>query len=180
MRATVRTLEVVAVISFFCLAASASPILLNLPTSQPTNAGDPAISTWLIQAVDDYNTAHGTMFATSSIGSTPDVKVNSGDTAPPGYPSFGSGTLSIILPLYLNDYLVLHWGGPDGGTFFAYDLTALPSTFDTFTAPGLNGLSSYAFYGSVVTSSAPEPATTVLIGVGLAALGIRRRVVASM
>jgi hypothetical protein len=40
-----------------------------------------------------------------------------------------------------------------------------PETSDTFTAPGQNGVSSFAFYGR--TSSIPEAAAILLSGLGL-------------
>lgn len=170
-----RVLAAAAAVLLLSLCASATPITLNggVPP-QPASAGDAAIQAWLIQSITDYNTAHGTNLSTASVGAHPDVKVNQGDTPPPGYPSFGANTLTITLPANLNQYLVLHWGGQSGGVYQAFDLTTIPETSDTFTAPGQNGLSFYSFYGTV--EPVPEPGTLALLGSGLVgAAGMLRR-----
>jgi hypothetical protein len=156
-----------------------------LPSSpQPTNAGDGTIQAWLILMITNYNTSNDSDLPTAPVGATPDIKVNTGDVPPSGYPSFGSGTLSITLPGNLNDYLVLHWGGPGGGTYQAFYLTAAPELSATFsfTAPGKYGLSFYSFYdaptngGGGQNTHAPEPATLLLLGAGLVGLsGYARR-----
>ena len=159
------------------VSASATPITLNGGVApQPSNAGDGTIQAWLIQAINNYNTAHGTNLSTASVGSHPDIKVNQADIPPTGYPSFGAGTLSITLPANLNQYLVFHWGGPGGGVYQAFDLTTIPETSDTFTAPGRNGLSFYSFYGQASPAPVPEPGTMALLGSGILGLaGVLRR-----
>lgn len=168
-------LATVAAVILLSLCASATPITLNggVPP-QPANAGDGTIQAWLIHSIMAYNTSHGTNLSTASVGPHPDVKVIQGATPPPGYPAFGANTLSITLPANLNEYLVLHWGGPGGGVYQAFDLTTIPELSDTFLAPGRNGLSFYSFYGEV--APVPEPGTLALLGSGLlGAAGLLRR-----
>jgi hypothetical protein len=50
---------------------------------------------------------------------------------------------------------------------------SIPETSDTFAVPGQNGLSSYAFYGP--TSSIPETATILLLGLGVVGLASVKR-----
>jgi len=157
------------------LCASATPITLNSGVPpQPANAGDGTIQAWLIQAINNYNSVHGTTLSTASVGAHPDVKVNQGASAPAGYPTFGANTLSITLPANLNEYLVFHWGGQGGGVYQAFDLSTIPEGSDTFTAPGRNGLSFYSFYGQA--APVPEPGTLALLGSGMLGLaGVLRR-----
>jgi hypothetical protein len=173
MRRRNTTKVMVMIISFvlFSFRAWATPIeLASVPFSDLGDAGDGTVQAWLIATIQSYNTAHGTDLPTAPVGAHPDIKVNTGDSAPPGYPSFGSNTLSITLPGNLNDYLVFHWGGPGGGTFQAFDLTTTPEASDTFTAPDKYGLSFYSFYGEGDSASVPEPATMLLLGSGLLGL----------
>jgi hypothetical protein len=173
---TMKIIVMVVAFALFSFQAWATPV--QLPSSpQPSNAGDGTIQTWLIAMITDYNTTHDPDLPTAPVGATPDIKVNQNDTPPSGYPSFGAGITSITLPGNLNDYLVLHWGGPGGGTFQAFDLTTTPEVSDIFTAPGQNGLSSYAFYGEGESAPVPEPATMLLLGsglIGLAAYGRKK------
>jgi len=157
------------------ISASATPITLNagvLP--QPANAGDGTIQAWLIQAINNYNSVHGTTLSTASVGAHPDVKVNQAASAPAGYSTFGANTLSITLPANLNEFLVLHWGGKGGGVYQAFDLNTVSEGSDTFTAPGKNGLSFYSFYGE--SAPVPEPGTLALLGSGMLSFaGVLRR-----
>ena len=166
-------MEVMIIIISLVLFSSqgwATPILLPDP-GQPSNAGDGTIQTWLIASINLYNTTHDPDLSMDSVGAHPDIKVVVGDsTAPPGYPTFPADTLSITLPGNLNDYLVLHWGGEGGGVYQAFDLTSIPEEWDTFTAPGRNGLSFYSFYGGESSAKVPEPATMLLLGSGLIGL----------
>jgi hypothetical protein len=150
----------------FSIQGWATPI--PLPSlSQPSNAGDGAIQTWLISLINAYNTTHNPDLSSASVGAHPDMKVEQEISAPTGYPSFRADTLTITLPGNLNDYLVLHWGGSGGGTFQAFYLPVdTAEAWDVFTAPGQNGLSSYAFYGSRPTS-VPEPSTVLLLGAAI-------------
>lgn len=163
------------------ICATATPITLNAGGSpQPSNAGDRTIQTWLIHAINNYNTAHGTTLSTASVGAHPDVKVNLGASAPAGYPTFAANTLSITLPANLNEYLVLHWGGQGGGVYQAFDLSTFPEGSDIFQAPGRNGLSFYSFYGQAAPAPVPEPGTLALLGSGMLGLaGVLRRKLAA-
>ena len=166
---------VFAALTLFSMQASATAIPLNSAGLQQVgNAGDGTIQAWLIQSIIDYNTAHGTSLPTSPVGAHPTVKVDDGQNAPNGFPSFGADTLSITLPGDLNGYLVLHWGGKEGGVLQAFDLT--PGGTNNFDGPSKNGLSFYSFYGTSTTAT-PEPGTMLLCATGIAGLAgsIRRK-----
>ncbi len=155
------------------IGASATPITLNSGHSpQPSNAGDGTIATWLVKAINTYNKDHGTDLSTASVGLHPDLKVDQGEWAPAGYPKFGPNTLCIGLPANQYEYLVLHWGGKNGGVYQAFDLATFPSAFDIFHAPDRNGLGFYSFYGKAAPAAVPEPGTMVLLGSGM--LGLAR------
>jgi PEP-CTERM motif len=167
----------VSAILWLSICASATPITLNSGHyPQPSNAGDGTIANWLIKAINTYNHAHGTHLSTASVGAHPDIKVDQWVWAPAGYPTFGSHTVSISLPANRNEYLVLRWGGHDGGVYQAFDLTTFPEALDTFRAPGRNNLAFYSFYGEAAPAAVPEPGTMALFGSGLVGLaGVLRR-----
>ncbi len=155
------------------IAASATPITLNGGGQpQPSNAGDGSIATWLAKAINTFNQVHGTALSTASVGLHPDIKVDQGGWAPAGYPKFGPNTLCIGLPANQYEYLVLHWGGKNGGVYQAFDLATFPSAFDFFEAPARNGLGFYSLYGKATPAAVPEPGTMVLLGSGM--LGLAR------
>ena len=170
---TKNVLLALSAILLLSLAASATPITLNSGHSpQPSNAGDGTITTWLVAAINSYNKVHGTDLSTASVGLHPDIKVDQGERAPAGYPKFGPNRLCIGLPANQYEYLVLHWGGKNGGVYQAFDLASFPSAFDFFEAPARNGLSFYSFYGKATPAAVPEPGTLVLLGSGM--LGLAR------
>jgi hypothetical protein len=167
----------VLVVAFVLISFQAWGTPMILPSSpQPANAGDGTIQAWLIAMITEYNTTHDPDLSTNVIGATPDIKVNPNQVEP-GYPSFGTDTLSITLPGNLNDYLVLHWGGPRGGVYQAFDLSTFPEVSEPFTAPGNYGLSFYSLYGKTESTPVSEPAAMLLLGsglIGLAGFGRRR------
>jgi len=163
----------VAVLVLFSCHAWATPIDLSSYGSPPSDDGDGTIQTWLTGLINNYNMDNGASLPTSGVGAHPDLKVDTGGSAPSGYPTFGSGTLSITLPTDDYSYVVLHWGGSGGGVYQAFDLLTISETSDIFNAPGNNGLSSYAFYGPL--SSVPEPDKLLLIGAGLVGLAVFRK-----
>lgn len=154
------------------ISASAVPILLNttpLPGTQPANQGDQTVADWLDSLIPGGD----------QIGSGANVLVDPGDSAPSGYPTFGSGVTSILLPVGDYDYLVLHWGGSGGGVDYAYDLTqCLDGSSWTFRAEDgrNNGLSSYRFYNPNGTTQVPDASSSyVLLTIGLSSLAFMRR-----
>ena len=159
----------------------ATPINLNPNNTSPKNAGDGTVQAWLTGLINSYDAANHATFSTSNVGATPNIKLNAGDAAQGSFTSLATDTLNITLPANLDSYLVLHWGGPGGGVFQAFDLAAVPEGSDTFNAPGKYGLSSYAFYGPNSPSApapVPEPGTIVLLGagfLGIAVYGKRRQ-----
>jgi hypothetical protein len=148
-----------------------APILISTDSFQPTGSGDPFITAWLNASISAYNTTNSTSYPIGYTGA--DIKVNKGDTAPIGYPSFGDKTTSITLPTNTYTYVVLHWGGSGG--YQAYYLPAnSPASSYTFNAPTQNGLSFYRYYGAV-PPSVPEPVSILLLGSGLLGLAVLRR-----
>jgi len=178
-----KVMIIMVVLVLFSIQGWATPI--PLPSSgDPANAGDDTIQTWLKACIDLYNAVNDPNLSKDSVGAHPDIKVNYiGGPAgippsgpPPGYPTFPQGTLGITLPGNLNDYLVLHWGGPpDVRHDYAYDLTTYPEEWDTFISPTQPngkqyGLSFYSFYGDDPPAQVHEPATMFLLGSGLIGL----------
>lgn len=164
-----------------CSMASAVPIELA-PSPINTNPGGQGASTvdaWLKSVVNSYNTLNST--------SLPDpgaelFRVNQGDAAKGGIPSFAANVTSITLPESY-DYIVLHWGGgnandvayytgndPAGSTFnFVNNLF-----FNTGSGNAL-GLSSITVYDARSTSVPDGGASIGLLGAGLLGIGLIRR-----
>ena len=155
----------IAIGSFMFLTQVHASIDLTTYGSQPSNSGDHTINSWLSTLVSNYN----------GIPSNTDLpipdssysyKVGNGNSgAPSGYPNYGAGATSIIIPTGGYDYVVLHWGqGQTAYPFQAYyigtdqDLLAGSVTLNN----NQNGLSDYYLFGPTPpTSSVPEPSTIV-------------------
>jgi hypothetical protein len=142
--------------------AKATIVLDNGSSDQPGNSGQGTIQTWLAGLVTAYDTAHPTahlpapgdeVFRVNHSGGSP--------SAPPAgystFPTFGSGVLSITLPMGDFDYVALHWGGSGGGVYQAYYVGDDRSGSLEFSAPGDNGLSWYDTFGPI--AAVPEPTT---------------------
>ncbi len=181
MKAAKRFLQFVLCASLGTTALSASAVSVtqlypNPPgvstwTTDPANAGDSTVGTWLYNVANAAGSPYNVGIA--SIGSSPDLKVNQGDTAPAGFPSFGANVLNLTLPVSGYEYLVLHWGGQGGGVWQAFYLDTNPvgSSF-AFTAPGQNGLSSYAYYSPSGDSVPDGGSTLALLGAALSGLSL--------
>lgn len=180
------------------LTVSATPILITeLDLGAFAPYGDAHVGTEIGEAITAYNLAHTPDLPTTGIGSVPNVKVNTGDSAPSPFPTFAANTLSITITGGYYNYLFLHWGGPDtdiqyknpqlyyiGGDLGALTFNA-PSNFIPNRDPKQYGLSFYSLYSpieQVPPPSVPDGGATVaLLGMGLTALeGLRRRFKASV
>lgn len=157
----------------FSMNASALPIRLDVPESDPSNQGAGTVETWLQGLVTAYNTANNPDLP-SPVGTT-SVSVDKNTVAPGGFPSFGNGVLSITLPMGSYDYLVLHWGGntksldTTSAWYIGSEVGAL-----TFNAPAQNGLSGYRFFHPE-TKVADGGSTLLLLGSALTVLRVIRR-----
>ena len=175
------TLAAVAAGTLFCCSiASAIPIELA-PSPINTNPGGQGAATvdaWLASVVTSYNTLNSTSLPAPGAEL---FRVNQGDPAHGGIPSFGSGIGSIVLPeTYL--YIVLHWGGGNANDVAYYtgnDSSA--SSFNFVNTLFLNdngqplGLSSVTVYGERTTRVPDGGSTMSLLGLGLAGISLLRR-----
>jgi len=175
MKKAISTAALGLILAVGAMSSSAIPIQLAYGpvNTQPANQGQATVEAWLASVVTSYNSL------TSSSLPAPGLevfRVNTGDAAPVGYPSFGSGLLSLDFPAGDFSYLVLHWGGnPSLNTTYACYLgNDGPGTTLTFNAPGQNGLSSYSVYHPI--PRVPDAgATALLLGLGLGALAFSAR-----
>ena len=141
-----------------------SPIILKLETGDPEiNSAFPTISG------DEFNVSadefgEGTWSYIPGDGD-PSVRFWVAKAGPEGFNLFWAvedisdpGTAAACITLYSADCLNL----------------ATPQTMGSFSTPDGSGLSHISFYdGDGVT--VPEPSTLLLLGTGLAAVGLRRR-----
>jgi hypothetical protein len=128
-------------------------------------------------------TAYNTLNSTSLPAPGAELfRVNTGDPAHGGIPSFAANTISIVLPeTYL--YIVLHWGGGNGNDDVYYTGGDPSSaTFNFVNTEFLNqngkpqGLSSITVYDQRSTRTAPDGGTTMsLLGLGLTGMALLRR-----
>lgn len=155
-----------------CLAPAVVAVPISIPLDQNDFPpfGDPQVVAPLNAAIAAYNLANGTSLP-ESIDATPDIKVNTNDAAPVGYPQFPDDTLSITLPVGDYNYVFFHWGGPGGGTAELYYLGDLADgTTETFNAPSQNGLSFYSFYDPNGNTPVPDSGSAIaLFGAGMMA-----------
>ena len=165
-----RMVMIVSMVVLFSCPVWATPItLVGSDDRAPSNSGESTINTWLNNIISDYNKDNHTSLPTNV---TTDFRVNSGSSAPSGYPSFGSNTLTLDIPANYA-YLVVHWGGSGGGTYQAYYLTGTTGSITLTNSK--YGLSWYEFYGPSNSTSTPEPATMILLGSGLAGVVVYRK-----
>lgn len=111
--------------------------------------------------------------------------MNTGNTAPVNFPTFGNDTTQISIPTGLYDYVAFHWGGQGNyQAFYIGDFLATEPSF-TFNAPTQNGLSWYAMFrarpstGITVPDFANSAALLLVSLAGMALVrllgGVRRR-----
>lgn len=178
----------VALVGCMALDAKAIPTqITELNIGAFPSFGDGNVGTQVGLAITAYNLANpSATLPTSGIGSTPNIKVNTGDVAPSPYPSFGANTLSISIPAGSYNYIFLHWGGPnEDASYFNPQLFYIGGETGnlTFNAPvntaanggtGRYGLSFYSLYSP--TTSVPDGGSTIaLLGSALVGVGALRR-----
>jgi hypothetical protein len=148
-----------------------------ITSSYLSDFGDAAVLAWLTADVSAYNGLHGTslLAPVANPDGSPLSKVTTGSG-----PSLVSVTLSGSY-----GYMVLHWGGKNGGTEQAYSLNGFIGTFEFDAPPGgpplIGGLSFYSSYGPGNTPhNLPDGANTGIL-LGLAGVGLyaSRRLTAS-
>ncbi len=166
------------------LALAVQPLqasLITLGDDMPVNGGKVTIEEWIRGLVIVYNDANPNdlplpgeeVFRVDQFESPPDAYAT--------YPNFGLDTLIITIPTGDFNYIGIHWGGQNGGTYQAFyigDIGGAPASEYTFTAPGLNGLSWYdTFHPNGDYIPVGDVGSTVtMLGVALMGLTQFRRV----
>jgi hypothetical protein len=138
--------NILGAVAMACSIASAvaDPILIgSTPKSVLGDVGDATILNWLNGLISPSITVL-------------DFKVDEDNPPPAGFPAIGGSPTSI--PVNIDDYLVLHWGGPGGGTVVAYNIIGCTGNFSfSDPVPPPNGLSSYAYFGDSGPRNPPPP-----------------------
>lgn len=149
----------------FLAATPALAIKVDLTgyAAQPTNSGN-AIEPWMALLVSNYNAVNADLPTTPG---SQVFRVEQGDPAPNGFPSFPSNIATIQIPGGY-DYVALHWGGQGGGTYQAF---YVGGTVNNFSSPSQNGLSWYAVFRPNGENRVPDSGSTlILLGLAIAAL----------
>jgi hypothetical protein len=164
-----------------CTGVFADPIELapSPINSGPGGQGSATVDAWLAGVVTAYNSANLTMFPPPGDEL---FRINQGDAAQGGIPTFASGLTDIVLPENY-DYIVLHWGGGnDNDTAYYTGNDPAGSTFDFANTIFLNkgngtplGLSSITVYDQRSTPTPDAGSALGLFGLGLTCLGLLRR-----
>lgn len=165
------------------VSTQASLITINSGVApQPANQGSGTVATWLAAGVTTYNNTHNPDLPAPG----PElVGVNTGNSAPSGYPTFVANTLTISIPTGGYDYVVLHWGGQGGGPVQSFYIGAIGGATPSpvvFNSPDRNGLSFYRLYHETTRPPGNAPdggATAGLLGVAACTMeALRRRLMA--
>jgi len=100
------------------LAVNATPVSIDtLNLAQFPSFGDGNVQSGIQSAITAWNATHDPDLPSTGIGATSDIKLNQAEVVA-GFPTFGTGTLQISLPMGEYNYLFLHWGGPNVDVFY--------------------------------------------------------------